>query len=166
LVLVKGSDTKLLLTCLMSPRTITAMSGPMANIPPTLLSPVAFQGATLHALKLKQNQMKHKGETFYNLDVCGPILPNMIIGLTDFLNETQDGNYRSSLVTHEPSSPFTLFNSVNNQQSQNMFSVFATESLKDSGLNGQFLKDLCTRDQQSSEIFTEITAKDSLFSIK
>lgn len=51
-VLVKGTNTFTLLNFLMNCKSLVASAGPQAGIPPTLLSPVAFRGATMQTLKV------------------------------------------------------------------------------------------------------------------
>ncbi|KAF6384610.1 DNA replication fork stabilization factor DONSON [Rhinolophus ferrumequinum] len=50
-VLVKGTNTFTLLNFLINCKSLIATSGPQAGLPPTLLSPVAFRGATMQMLK-------------------------------------------------------------------------------------------------------------------
>ncbi|KAB1283918.1 Protein downstream neighbor of Son [Camelus dromedarius] len=50
-VLVKGLNTFTLLNFLINSKSLIATSGPQAGLPPTLLSPVAFRGATMQMLK-------------------------------------------------------------------------------------------------------------------
>uniref|UniRef100_A0A8C6RLX7 Downstream neighbor of SON n=1 Tax=Nannospalax galili TaxID=1026970 RepID=A0A8C6RLX7_NANGA len=50
-VLVKGVNTFTLLNFLISCKSLVATSGAQAGLPPTLLSPVAFRGATMQMLK-------------------------------------------------------------------------------------------------------------------
>uniref|UniRef100_A0A8B9VZ27 DNA replication fork stabilization factor DONSON n=1 Tax=Bos mutus grunniens TaxID=30521 RepID=A0A8B9VZ27_BOSMU len=50
-VLVKGMNTFTLLNFLINCKSLIATSGPQAGLPPTLLSPVAFRGATMQMLK-------------------------------------------------------------------------------------------------------------------
>uniref|UniRef100_A0ABI7YYH0 DNA replication fork stabilization factor DONSON n=1 Tax=Felis catus TaxID=9685 RepID=A0ABI7YYH0_FELCA len=50
-VLVKGMNTLTLLNFLINSKSLIASSGPQAGLPPTLLSPVAFRGATMQMLK-------------------------------------------------------------------------------------------------------------------
>jgi len=52
-VLVEGtSSTQALLNYLLDCGTCFASSGPQAGLPPTILAPVAFTGATLRCLKV------------------------------------------------------------------------------------------------------------------
>uniref|UniRef100_A0A8D2DYK1 DNA replication fork stabilization factor DONSON n=1 Tax=Sciurus vulgaris TaxID=55149 RepID=A0A8D2DYK1_SCIVU len=50
-VLVKGVNTLTLLNFLINCKSLVATSGAQAGLPPTLLSPVAFRGATMQMLK-------------------------------------------------------------------------------------------------------------------
>uniref|UniRef100_A0A8C6AFE6 DNA replication fork stabilization factor DONSON n=1 Tax=Monodon monoceros TaxID=40151 RepID=A0A8C6AFE6_MONMO len=50
-VLVKGTNTFTLLNFLINCKSLIATSGPQAGLPPTLLSPIAFRGATMQMLK-------------------------------------------------------------------------------------------------------------------
>ena len=61
---VTGSDTQALFNYLLNCKSLVAKTGNLAGIPPTLLAPVAFEGATLQSLLAKQgkhlNQVKYK----------------------------------------------------------------------------------------------------------
>jgi hypothetical protein len=55
-VLVKGINTFTLLNFLINCKSLVATSGAQAGLPPTLLSPIAFRGATMQMLKvIKRN---------------------------------------------------------------------------------------------------------------
>lgn len=53
-VLVKGLNTFTLLNFLMNCKSLVATSGAQAGLPPTLLSPVAFRGASMQMLKVSK----------------------------------------------------------------------------------------------------------------
>ncbi|XP_063080513.1 protein downstream neighbor of Son isoform X3 [Cavia porcellus] len=55
-VLVKGTNTFTLLNFLINCKSLVATSGAQAGLPPTLLSPVAFRGATMQMLKEVANK--------------------------------------------------------------------------------------------------------------
>ncbi|PNI55428.1 DONSON isoform 12, partial [Pan troglodytes] len=57
-VLVKGINTFTLLNFLINSKSLVATSGPQAGLPPTLLSPVAFRGATMQMLKARSVNVK------------------------------------------------------------------------------------------------------------
>lgn len=62
LVLVRGSNTFTLLNFLISCRSLVAVGGPQAGLPPTLLSPVAFRGGTMQTLKVRDTAGSGKGK--------------------------------------------------------------------------------------------------------
>lgn len=57
-VLVKGMNTLTLLNFLINSKSLVASSGPQAGLPPTLLSPIAFRGATMQMLKVMKRKKK------------------------------------------------------------------------------------------------------------
>lgn len=58
LAVVNGSHTQALFNYLLNNKTLIAKTGSHAGIPPTLLAPVAFDGATLRSLSAKQSTIK------------------------------------------------------------------------------------------------------------
>lgn len=52
LVFVRGVETQALFNFLINCKSAIAMTGALAGIPPTLLAPTAFHGATLKPLKV------------------------------------------------------------------------------------------------------------------
>ena len=59
-VLVKGPDTHALFNFLLNCKSLVCNTGPLAHVPPTLLAPVAFDGATLKSLKVNQGILQHQ----------------------------------------------------------------------------------------------------------
>ncbi|NXY11007.1 DONS protein, partial [Pteruthius melanotis] len=110
LVLVRGSHTFTLLNFLISCRSLVAVAGPQAGLPPTLLSPVAFRGGTMQTLKARSlsGRARVQGgfEDVFSLEVLGPILPHALHALTLVLGPAQRGAFRALLSPHEPSAAF------------------------------------------------------------
>ncbi|NXY37268.1 DONS protein, partial [Pomatorhinus ruficollis] len=110
LVLVRGSNTFTLLNFLISCRSLVAVAGPQAGLPPTLLSPVAFRGGTMQTLKARtvSGRARVQGgfEDVFSLEVLGPILPHALHHLTLVLGPAQRGAFRALLSPHEPSAAF------------------------------------------------------------
>jgi hypothetical protein len=52
LIYVEGVEAQALFNFLMNCKSSIATTGPLAGVPPTLLAPVAFHGATLKPLKV------------------------------------------------------------------------------------------------------------------
>lgn len=55
LIFVKGVDAQALFNFLINCKSAVAVTGALAGVPPTLLAPVAFHGATLKPLKVIMN---------------------------------------------------------------------------------------------------------------
>lgn len=55
LVFVRGVETQALFNFLINCKSAIAMTGALAGVPPTLLAPTAFHGATLKPLKVSNN---------------------------------------------------------------------------------------------------------------
>lgn len=58
-VCVEGSHTFTLINFLINCKSLVAAAGSQAGLPPTLLAPVAFRGATMHTLKVKKHTHAH-----------------------------------------------------------------------------------------------------------
>nr|XP_055062207.1 protein downstream neighbor of son homolog [Misgurnus anguillicaudatus] len=105
-VLVEGSNTFTLLNFLINCKSLVAGAGSQAGLPPTLLAPTAFRGATLHALKARTVNVKTQVRAGYqdvcSLEVTGPIMPHTLHALTQLLKPAQKGEFSVGLYTHEP----------------------------------------------------------------
>lgn len=111
-VLVKGLHTFTLLNFLMNNKSIVAVAGPQAGLPPTLLAPVAFRGASMQTLKARSINIKahHPSgmKESHSLEITGPIMPHTIHSLTLMLKSAQKGNFAANFHTHEPTSVFNI----------------------------------------------------------
>ncbi|NWY01567.1 DONS protein, partial [Nothoprocta ornata] len=103
---VKGTNTFTLLNFLINCKSLVAAAGPQAGLPPTLLSPVAFRGATMQTLKARSINAKARAhlsyEDVFSLEVVGPVLPHSLHLLTELLRCAQQGAFSAVLYTHEP----------------------------------------------------------------
>ncbi|XP_031815200.1 protein downstream neighbor of Son [Sarcophilus harrisii] len=110
IVLVKGVNTFTLLNFLINCKSLVATSGPQAGLPPTLLSPIAFRGATMQMLKARTVNVKtpiYSGyKDQFSLEITGPIMPHSLHSLTMLLKSAQKGSFSAGLYTHEPTSIF------------------------------------------------------------
>uniref|UniRef100_A0A8C8SCZ3 Downstream neighbor of SON n=1 Tax=Pelusios castaneus TaxID=367368 RepID=A0A8C8SCZ3_9SAUR len=108
--LVKGTNTFTLLNFLINCKSLVAAAGPQAGLPPTLLSPVAFRGATMQTLKARSINVKAQVHSCYNdifsLEIMGPIMPHCLHALTMLLKSAQRGAFSAVLYTHEPTAVF------------------------------------------------------------
>uniref|UniRef100_A0A2K6JNJ5 DNA replication fork stabilization factor DONSON n=1 Tax=Rhinopithecus bieti TaxID=61621 RepID=A0A2K6JNJ5_RHIBE len=111
-VLVKGINTFTLLNFLINCKSLVATSGPQAGLPPTLLSPVAFRGATMQILKARSVNVKTQALSGYrdqfSLEITGPIMPHSLHSLTMLLRSSQSGSFSAVLYPHEPTAVFNI----------------------------------------------------------
>lgn len=56
---VEGSHTFTLINFLINCKSLVAAAGSQAGLPPTLLAPVSFRGATVHTLKVGKHTDAH-----------------------------------------------------------------------------------------------------------
>lgn len=105
-VCVEGSHTFTLINFLINCKSVVAVAGSQAGLPPTLLAPSAFRGATMHTLKARSMNVKTQvGSTYQNissLEITGPILPSSLHTITTLLRPAQKGNFSAALYTHTP----------------------------------------------------------------
>ncbi|XP_068281498.1 protein downstream neighbor of Son [Nyctibius grandis] len=110
LALVKGTNTFTLLNFLINCKSLVAVAGPQAGLPPTLLSPVAFRGGTMHTLKARSINAKARVhlayEDVFSLEIVGPVMPHSLHSLTMLLRSAQRGAFSAVLYTHEPTAVF------------------------------------------------------------
>ncbi|XP_037688155.1 protein downstream neighbor of Son isoform X2 [Choloepus didactylus] len=111
-VLVKGINTFTLLNFLINCKSLVAISGPQAGLPPTLLSPIAFRGAAMQMLKARSVNVKtqvHSGyKDQFSLEITGPVMPHSLHSVTMLLRSSQSGSFSSGLYTHEPTAVFNI----------------------------------------------------------
>ncbi|NWS40230.1 DONS protein, partial [Probosciger aterrimus] len=110
LALVKGTNTFTLLNFLINCKSLVAVAGPQAGLPPTLLSPVAFRGGTMQTLKARSTNAKARVrlayEDIFSLEIVGPIMPHSLHALTMLLKTAQRGAFSGVFYTHEPTAVF------------------------------------------------------------
>ncbi|XP_054249654.1 protein downstream neighbor of Son [Indicator indicator] len=110
LALVKGTNTFTLLNFLINCKSLVAVAGPQAGLPPTLLSPVAFRGGTMQTLKARSVNAKARVQLAYedisSLEIIGPVMPHTLHSLTMLLKSAQSGVFSAVLYTHEPTAVF------------------------------------------------------------
>ncbi|XP_040888559.1 protein downstream neighbor of son homolog [Toxotes jaculatrix] len=111
-VCVEGPHTFTLINFLINCKSLVAAAGSQAGLPPTLLAPVAFRGATMHTLKARSVNVKSQvGSTYQNissLEITGPILPSSLHAITALLRPSQRGNFSATLYTHTPTAVMNI----------------------------------------------------------
>ncbi|PNF32675.1 Protein downstream neighbor of son-like protein [Cryptotermes secundus] len=111
LIYVEGVEAQALFNFLMNCKSSTATTGPLAGVPPTLLAPVAFHGATLKSLKVRQSVVKVDMENFHSMELRGPILPHALQNLCSLLEESLD-EFSATFANLESTRPFSLVTNV------------------------------------------------------
>ena len=103
-LLFRGAEAIGLFNYLHNSKGCMTNSGPMAGIPPTLISPVPFMGGVVQKLKIDQNVMKTRSSTgesltHYTLHFTGPIMPFHIHRLCSLFSRTQSGEFEMKAET-------------------------------------------------------------------
>ncbi|XP_059475535.1 protein downstream neighbor of son homolog [Neocloeon triangulifer] len=138
-VVQTDAEVMALFNLLLNCRSITTTIGTLAGIPPTLLAPVAFHGATLVPLLVGQKTVNMKGEQFFSAEIVGPVLPHTLRELCAQLEAHQSQfSMTSSIVDHSKA-----FSTLPSPEKPPSTSAFAQENLRDCGLTSYSLKALC-----------------------
>lgn len=173
LIYVEGVEAQALFNFLMNCKSSTATTGPLAGVPPTLLAPVAFHGATLKSLKVRQSVVKVDMENFHSVEVRGPILPHAVQNLCSLLEQSLD-EFTATFAVLDSTRPFSLVTGLTvdnleiNESLEGMKSpeksnecsssvripggkacvptVFGKENLSDCGLQPSVLERFCCSD--------------------
>jgi hypothetical protein len=151
-LLISGPDTQSLVNVLSEHVSKIGVSktGPLAGIPPTILSPMAFAGATLRPFKIKASSDKLvDGTVVYSLDIHGPIIPTNVYNLCETLRSNRAVcPFDVTIVNHEPTSALARVSKQLSDKSTPA-SIFVTQSLTDCGFSEQLISDLCTAEAQT-----------------
>lgn len=156
LVYVEGYETQALVNFLLNSSACYSKVGPMAGVPPTLISPTAFLGATLQPLKIHHGKVRVEKGEHETVELSGPVLPSTVHSLCSLLTTTQEGNFSIHLSAHAPTLAFSKFAPPNTL----VPSVFATASLKDCGLPQSFVPHMCSK---TETVLSTVTAQEGFF---
>uniref|UniRef100_UPI00398ED454 protein downstream neighbor of Son-like n=1 Tax=Pristiophorus japonicus TaxID=55135 RepID=UPI00398ED454 len=112
LVVVEGPYTASLITFLMNSQHIVAQEGVQRGLPPTLLCPMAFPGASLQLLQVDNTCGKVQGclgpVDSYSLEITGPILPHFMDCINRILQCNEYGGTATVVNVHECTSVFNV----------------------------------------------------------
>jgi len=142
LVMVEGVECQSLLTYLLKAKLVVGKD----QLPPTLLAPVAYHGACLRTLRVKQGQTGGKGGVplQHSVELTGPVLPHMVQGLAR-LAASSTSTFTTTINTLEETAALSLYYP---KESELAPSAFATASLDDCGLDPEVLQTFCARSKQ------------------
>ncbi|GJQ69545.1 hypothetical protein Trydic_g6644 [Trypoxylus dichotomus] len=157
LTLIEGLEVQGFYNFLLNCKSITPAVGPLGGIPPTLLAPVAFRGASLSSLRIREHKIHQDNEDFYSLELTGPILPHTIHNLYNI--NPMENSLSATFANVNSTTPFskikykTCLEDAKNGDIQVALSrscsfIFKKENLKDCGFNPKVLEQFCTEDPQ------------------
>lgn len=90
IILVEGVECQALFNFLLNAKSTITKVGRLAGVPPTLLSPVAFPGATLKKLQVRASVVRMDNIDYHSMELKGPILPHILHYLCNLLRQTKD----------------------------------------------------------------------------
>ncbi|KAK9881947.1 hypothetical protein WA026_018141 [Henosepilachna vigintioctopunctata] len=146
LVLIEGTEVHSFYNFLLNCKSIVALTGPLAGIPPTLLAPVAFNGATLNGLKVRENKVKVDDVDYFTLELLGPILPTTIHSL--FSIHPPEYSLTATFQNLTSTIPFSKTHNPEEENRTKGEIIFVKENLSDCGLNEKVLEYFCTVDSK------------------
>lgn len=90
LALIEGVECQAFFNFLLNSKSTTTKSGRLAGVPPTLLAPVGFPGATLRSLQTRATKIHLDQNDYQSMEMRGPVMPHVLPTLCALLRETQD----------------------------------------------------------------------------
>lgn len=141
----EGGDVQALFNFLLNSKSCMSSSGPLTGVPPTLLSPVSFIGATLQKIKVEQNVIKSLnsfGDPFtqYAIDFIGPIMPYHIHRLCNLFKVTQATDFSMVCNLYDQSAGLNCAKKVDDEKinSDSLIDISELNSLRNSyGIFGE-----------------------------
>uniref|UniRef100_A0A182QSY7 Uncharacterized protein n=1 Tax=Anopheles farauti TaxID=69004 RepID=A0A182QSY7_9DIPT len=155
LVLIEGPECQAFFNFLLNAKSTIAKVGRLAGVPPTLLAPVSFVGATLRTLQTRSSKIHMDGQHYHSTELHGVILPHILPYLTDLLCESKE-KYSITLATVpstsalcEASRKLISDSDKENDASATAGPVFGKENLSDCGLNRRIVENMCRATKDS-----------------
>ena len=163
LALVEGVECQSLLNYLLNAKLCVGKD----QLPPTLLAPVAYHGATLRSLKVRVTGAGGRASgrpAQYSVDLTGPILPHTVQGLASLASRLSPA-FSVSSHTLEETVSFSMYQGEEDTVAP---SAFGTASLDDCGLEAEILKVFCARrnpGEQSDNVVRDLIYRDNGFTV-
>ena len=162
LVAVAGVECQSLLNFLLNAKLGTGR----ALLPPTLLAPVAYHGATLRRLRVRGGQVAGRAgqPAQQTVELNGPLLPHVVQGLARLAAGTSP-SWQMALHTQEETASFSLARP--SSAAQPAPPAFATASLEDCGLDPEMLKVFCAPagEEGGDQVIRDIAYRDGGYTI-
>lgn len=154
-VLIEGVECQAFYNFLLNAKSTTTKVGRLAGVPPTLLAPVAFVGATLRTLTTRSSKIRMDGEDYHSTELQGVILPHVMPYLCGLLAETKD-NFSTTLVSVPSTTVFSRVSQkmIDDTDKENEATAIGDqvvwkENLSDSGLSEHILETMCRASKDS-----------------
>ncbi|XP_022910905.2 protein downstream neighbor of son homolog [Onthophagus taurus] len=150
LIFIEGVEVSAFYNFLMNSKSIVPTVSSLAGVPPTLLSPVAFNGGTVNSLKVRENKVNVDNETFFSIELQGPILPHLIHNLYHFCRPEMSVTASfSDLKSTQPFSKIKFKSNETKNEGENVMNrsgsaVFKRENLGDCGFPKEILEIFCS----------------------
>lgn len=90
ILLIEGVECQALFNFLLNAKSTTAKVGRLAGVPPTLIAPIAFPGATLRNNQIRATIVRENNTDFHSMEIKGVILPHTLQYLCNLMRETKD----------------------------------------------------------------------------
>ena len=168
LIFVKGVEAQGLFNFLINCKSAITVTGALAGVPPTLLAPVAFHGATLKPIKVKESMVRVDNERYFSLELKGPLLPHVLPSLCSSMKSSQLEQYSASCARLESTTSFSAAkHGLEQKESQNdprmPENIFGKENLSDCGFNDELIKHFCSPDPAHIQVLENIKFSNNLY---
>ncbi|XP_014228472.1 protein downstream neighbor of son homolog [Trichogramma pretiosum] len=171
LIFATGVEATGLFNFLINCKTIITCSGPFAGIPPTLLSPVAFNSATLRPLTVRESTVTNGLDKYHSLELSGPILPFVLPSLCSLMATDQMEKFSITYKQELNTVAFSLAKhglkpdkQVQEETDEKLPSmVFGLENLNDCGFNKRLLEHFCNPNPENIQNFDSLTCENRLY---
>lgn len=90
ILLIESVECQALFNFLLNAKSTTTKVGRLAGIPPTLIAPVAFPGATLRNNQIRASIVRELNSDYHSMEIKGVILPHVLQYLCNLMKETRD----------------------------------------------------------------------------
>ncbi|XP_043486917.1 protein downstream neighbor of son homolog isoform X1 [Polistes fuscatus] len=170
LVFVKGVEAQALFNLLINCKSAITSTGALAGVPPTLLAPSAFHGATLRPLKVKESIVRVDKDRFYSLELKGPLLPHILPSLCDLMKSSQLEQFSVSCAHLSTTTSFSaakhgLEEIETEDVAKTQQNIFGQENLSDCGFNSILLRHFCNPDPTKIELVEGLKYSNGVYTL-
>ncbi|XP_033230989.1 protein downstream neighbor of son homolog [Belonocnema kinseyi] len=169
LIFVIGIEAQALFNFLINCKSATTTVGTMAGIPPTLLAPVAFNGATLKSLKVRESEVLIDNKKFHSLELKGPLLPHVLPSLCSLMKSRERQYFSVSCAQLLATTSFSKAKhgqgGAEPREARKLpQSVFGQENLTDCGFSKELLEHFCNPDPARIQVLENLKFSNDVYS--